>query len=67
MPSKNPAQRLRDIIENIGAIEASTASMEATRRLPPDMKDQHPEIDWTAVAAPGNLTKHKSGVNPTLQ
>jgi uncharacterized protein with HEPN domain len=27
MPSKNPAQRLRDIIENIDAIAAFTAGM----------------------------------------
>ena len=27
MPSKNPAQRLRDILENIDAIEAFTAGM----------------------------------------
>ena len=27
MPSKNPAQRLRDILENFDAIEAFTAGM----------------------------------------
>ena len=29
MPSKNPAQRLRDIVENIDAIRAFTAGMDA--------------------------------------
>ena len=28
MPSKNPAQRLRDIVDNIDAIEVFTAGME---------------------------------------
>ena len=28
MPSKDPAQRLRDIVENIDAIDAFTAQME---------------------------------------
>ena len=28
MPSKNPAQRLRDIIDNIDAIEAFTAQLD---------------------------------------
>jgi uncharacterized protein with HEPN domain len=74
MPSKNPAQRLRDILDHIDAIEIFTASLdfaafaadrktlyavvraleivsEATRRLPGELKDRHPEIDWPAVAA----------------
>ena len=82
MSSKNPAQRLRDILDNIDAIEAFTASLdfaafaadrktaysvvraleivsEATRRLPGELKDRHPEIDWPAVAAAGNLYRHE--------
>ena len=31
MPSKNPAQRLQDILENIDAILAFTAGMDLTR------------------------------------
>ncbi|MBL0161207.1 MAG: DUF86 domain-containing protein [Bryobacterales bacterium] len=81
MPSKNPSQRLRDIIENIDAIQdfvhhldleqftrdrktiyAVTRALEiiaeASRRLPPELKDGHPEIDWPAVAA-GNIYRHK--------
>jgi uncharacterized protein with HEPN domain len=82
MPSKNPAQRLCDILDNIAAIEAFTASLdhagfvadqkavyavtraleiisEATRRLPGELKDRHPEIDWPAVAASGNVYRHE--------
>ena len=78
MPSKNPAQRLQEILENIEAIHEFTAGMdrvtfvadrktlyaviraleiisEATKRLPTELKDQHPEIDWLAVAAAGNV------------
>jgi len=82
MPSKNPAQRLRDILENVDAIEAFTAGMtlgefaldrktvyavtraleiisEASRRLPEELKARHPEIDWPAVAAAGNVYRHE--------
>ena len=78
MPSKNPAQRLRDIIDNIDAIAAFTAQLdfpsfrmdrktvyavvraleivsEASRRLPGELLSRHPEIDWTAIAAAGNI------------
>ncbi len=89
MPSMNPAQRLRDIIDNIAAIESFTAGMdfaafcadqtvyavvraleivsEASRRLPDDVKDRHPEIDSVAVAAAGNVYRHEyEGVDDTL-
>lgn len=82
MPSKNPAQRLRDILENVDAIESFVGGMsqvqftedrktvyavtralemisEATRRLPKEMKDRHPSIDWPAVAAAGNVYRHE--------
>ena len=32
---------------------------EASRRLPPEIKSQHPEIDWAAVAAAGNVYRHE--------
>jgi uncharacterized protein with HEPN domain len=90
MPSKNPAQRLSDVVDNIDAIEAFTAGLdfeafagdrktvyavlraleivpEATRRLPPELKDRHPEIDWIAVAAAGNVYRHEyDGVEERL-
>jgi uncharacterized protein with HEPN domain len=82
MPSKNPAQRLRDIVENIDAIGAFTAKLdfaafsadrktvyavvraleiisEASRRLPDEIRSRHPEIDWMAVAAAGNIYRHE--------
>jgi uncharacterized protein with HEPN domain len=82
MSSKNPAQRLRDILENIEAILVFAGGMdyaafaadrksvyavtraleivsEASRRLPEDLKSRHPEIDWVAVAAAGNVYRHE--------
>jgi uncharacterized protein with HEPN domain len=81
MPSKNPAQRLADIIDNIDAIEGFVAGLdlpafradrrtvyavvraleiisEASRRLPGDLLARHLEIDWTAIAAAGNIYRH---------
>ena len=82
MPSKNPAQRLRDIVDNIDAIEAFTSELdqaaftqdrktvyavvraleiisEASRRLPAEISNRHPEIDWVAIAAAGNVYRHE--------
>lgn len=82
MPSKNPAQRLRDIADNISAIQAFTAHLdvdafladrktiyavvraleiisEASRRLPDEITARHPQIDWPAIAAVGNLYRHE--------
>jgi len=40
---------------------------EATRRLPEDSKFRHPEIDWVAVAAAGNIYRHEyEGVDERL-
>jgi len=82
MPSKNPAQRLTDILENIDAIRvflegfdqarfaadrrtvyAVTRALEiiseASRRLPAEVVERHPEIDWVAVAAAGNVYRRE--------
>ena len=32
---------------------------EASLRLPEDLKERHPEIDWLAVAAAGNVYRHE--------
>jgi uncharacterized protein with HEPN domain len=32
---------------------------ESSRRLPADLRDRHPEIDWVAVAAAGNVYLHE--------
>ena len=32
---------------------------EASRRLPDELKTRHPEIDWPAVAAAGNIYRHE--------
>jgi uncharacterized protein with HEPN domain len=40
---------------------------EAARRLPEDLKNRHPSIDWTAVAASGNVYRHEyEAVDSTL-
>ena len=82
MPSKNPAQRLSDIIDNVDAIRRFTFGLdlpafradrktvyavvraleiisEASRHLPVDLLHRHPEIDWAAVAAAGNVYRHE--------
>jgi uncharacterized protein with HEPN domain len=90
MPSRNPVQRLQDILDNLDSIEVFTASLdfaafaadrktvyavtraleiisEATRRLPGELKDRHTDIDWTAVAAAGNIYRHEyEGVDEAL-
>jgi len=73
---------LRDIVDNIDAIEMFTAGLdlaafaadrktvhavvrageivsEASRRLPAEFKSRLPEIDWSAVAAAGNVYRHE--------
>ncbi len=78
MPSKNPAQRLRDILDNIDSIRTFTAQLdfsgfsrdskttyavtraleiisEAARRLPQDVRERHPGIDWAGISAAGNV------------
>jgi uncharacterized protein with HEPN domain len=82
MPSKNSAQRLSDIIDNVDAIRAFSKELdfqafradrktvyavvralesisEASRRLPDELLHRHPEIDWAAVAAAGNVYRHE--------
>lgn len=89
MPSKNPAQRLRNIIDNFDAIRAFTAELdfqafsadrktvyavvraleiipEASRRLPSDLLQRHPEIDWAAIAAAGNVYRDEYGESMKL-
>jgi uncharacterized protein with HEPN domain len=34
---------------------------EASRRLPEELKERHPKIDWLAVAAAGNVYRHEYG------
>ena len=82
MSSKNPAQRLLDILENIDAIQAFVGDIdfvkfskdrktvyavtraleiisEASRRLPDELKQRHPELDWVAIAGAGNVYRHE--------
>jgi uncharacterized protein with HEPN domain len=82
MPSRNPAQRLRDIAENIDAASQFIADLnlqlfledrktfyavvraleiisEATRNLPEEIEARHPQIDWFAIRAAGNVFRHE--------
>lgn len=48
-------------------IRALEIISEASRRLPDAIRDRHPEIDWTAVAAAGNIYRHEyEGVDERL-
>ncbi len=81
MPSRKPAQRLQDILDNIQAVRSFVGQgsyedlvsdqktryaveraleiiSEASRRLPQDLRDRHPEIDWRALAGLGNIYRH---------
>ena len=40
---------------------------EASRRLPDELHQRHPEIDWAAIAAAGNVYRHEyEGLDETL-
>ncbi len=32
---------------------------EASRRLPEELKERHPHIDWFSIAAAGNVYRHE--------
>jgi uncharacterized protein with HEPN domain len=32
---------------------------EASRRLPDELRRRHPEFDWAAIAAAGNIYRHE--------
>jgi len=82
VPSKNPAQRLLEIVDNIDAILEFVAGLdfaqfqrdrktvyavvraleiisEASRRLPIELQQRHPSMDWVAIAAAGNIYRHE--------
>jgi uncharacterized protein with HEPN domain len=40
-------------------IRALEIISEAVRRLPPEVTERHPSIDWPAVAAAGNIYRHE--------
>ena len=90
MPSRNPAQRLKDILDNIDAIRSFVGQgsledlvrdlktryaveraleiiSEASRRLPEELRNRHPSIDWRALAGLGNVYRHDYGaIDPQL-
>jgi uncharacterized protein with HEPN domain len=82
MPSRNPAPRLQDILDNIAAVHSFVGQgsiedlvgdlktryavepaleivSEASRRLPENLRQRHPQIDWRALAGLGNVYRHE--------
>jgi len=48
-------------------IRALEIVSEASRRLPAEVKGRHPEMDWVAIAAAGNIYRHEyEGVDERL-
>ncbi len=43
-------------------IRALEIISEASRRLPKELKDEYPEVDWVAIAASGNVYRHEYDV-----
>ncbi len=67
MPSENPAQRQRDIVDNIDAIREFSAKMDGCDFAADRKKARHPGIDWAATAAAGNVYRHEyEGVDTAL-
>ena len=52
-----------DFVQDRQTIYAVTRALEinseASRHLPEDLKDRHPEIDWRGIAAAGNVYRHE--------
>lgn len=40
-------------------MQSRVLSKFSLKRLPPELKDRFPEIDWAAVAAAGNIYRHE--------
>lgn len=75
MPSKNPSHDIDAIVGFTAGLDAQDFCSdrrtiyavvraleiisEATRRLPDDLFQRHPEIDWTAIAAAGDVYRHE--------
>jgi uncharacterized protein with HEPN domain len=50
---------LRDNVQALYAVIRSLEIIsEASRRLPGELKERHPEIPWSAMAAAGNFYRH---------
>jgi uncharacterized protein with HEPN domain len=63
----DPARMAADRRTLYAVVRALEIISEATRRLPEELKTRHPEIDWVAVAAAGNIYRHEyEGVDEKL-
>jgi uncharacterized protein with HEPN domain len=50
------SRRQKDLYAVVRALEIIS---EASRRLPEELLKRHPEIDWPAIAAAGNVYRHE--------
>ena len=56
-----------DLRTYLAVVRCLEIASEASRRLPQQFKDQHPEIDWRSIAAAGNVYRHEyESVEPRL-
>lgn len=49
---------LADQKTSYAALRALEIISEASRRIPDDVKQRHPEIDWRAIGGAGNIHRH---------
>lgn len=56
-----------DRLRLYATVRALEIISEASRRLPDDLKQRHPEVAWRDIAAAGNIYRHGyEGVIPEL-
>jgi uncharacterized protein with HEPN domain len=49
------ASDLKTFYATVGALEIIS---EASRHLPPELKERHPNVDWVAIREAGNVYRH---------
>ena len=56
-----------DLRTYLAVVRCLEVVSEASRRLPTEFKQQHPEIDWRNIATSGNVYRHEyESVDPRL-
>jgi len=55
MVRKSIQVRIHDILDAIDGIRET----EASRHIPPEMKEWHPEVPWQDIASIGNILRHE--------
>jgi uncharacterized protein with HEPN domain len=63
----NSAQFEGDMLRFYATVRCLEIISEASRRLPNDLKERHPEIEWPKMAAAGNFYRHNyDNVTPAI-